>query len=217
MATATPRFKRSTPAARKVEILAAARQRFSTQHYDAVSTAEIADELGINRGLLYHYFGTKRQLYLEVIRSTVRIPVLPPIPELAASGRLEDALTESVEGWLIEVEREREAYLAAIRLASSFGPDEEAAAMVQASKEDAVDVALRAMFDDPDAAPAAVRSCARALGALAETAVVEWLAEGHLSRDQVRVLLVQTSTALWTNIGAIMAPPSIRPKRGPRT
>lgn len=73
------------------------------------------------------------------------------------------------------------------------------------------------MFDDPDAAPAAVRSCARALGALAETAVVEWLAEGHLSRDQVRVLLVQTSTALWTNIGAIMAPPSIRPKRGPRT
>ncbi|WP_405136271.1 TetR/AcrR family transcriptional regulator [Nocardia sp. NBC_01388] len=213
MATVTPRFRRSNPADRKAEILDAARRHFSTLHFDAVSTTQIAEELGVNRGLIYHYFGTKRELYLEVIRHTLQIPTLPPIPELVATGRLGEVLEERIEAWLIEVERDRDAYLAATRLASSYGPDMEAGRMVHESKEEALDQALSSLFQDPRQAPAAVRACARAVGSLAETAIVEWLAEGHLSRDQVRVLLVQMAGTLWENVDAVLAPPPIRVQR----
>ncbi len=212
MAKATTRWKRSNPDDRKAEILAVARRHFATKQFDAVSTADIADEIGINRGLVYHYFGTKRDLYLEVVRSTVKVPTFPPIPDMIASGTFEDVLEERLDQWLIEVEREREGYLAATMLSAS-GPDAEARAMVQASREEAIDTALASMFASPDDAPASVRACVRALGSLAETAVTEWLAEGHLSRDQVRELLVQTARALWENLSRIMMPPPIKAKR----
>ncbi|BAX96197.1 TetR family transcriptional regulator [Mycobacteroides stephanolepidis] len=212
MAKSTPRWKRGSPEDRKADILTTARHHFSSKPYDSVSTAEIADELGINRGLLYHYFGTKRDLYLEVVRTTIHIPSFPPIPELIASGTFENVLEELIDGWLVEIEQERDAYLTASRL-SAFGADAEAGAMVQESREQAIDVLMGALFKDPADAPAAARACARAQGRMAETAVVEWLSEGHLSRDQVRELLVHTSRALWENLSKILAPPPIKAKR----
>ena len=37
------------------------------------------------RGLLHHYFGTKRELYLEVVRTLMRMPS-NPVPEQGAGA-----------------------------------------------------------------------------------------------------------------------------------
>ena len=51
---------------RRQEILAAARRRFTAYGYKNTSVADIASELGIAQGLVFHYFKSKAALLYEV-------------------------------------------------------------------------------------------------------------------------------------------------------
>nr|AHA12084.1 transcriptional regulator [Streptomyces sp. CNH287] len=55
------------------EILAAARTIFSERGYDSASIRQIAAMAGVDAALVHHYFGTKEQLFRDV----VDIPVEP--------------------------------------------------------------------------------------------------------------------------------------------
>src|SRR6266487_1444027 len=59
---------------RRQQILTVAARQFAERNYDAVSMEEVAKEAGIARGLLHHYFGAKRELYLEVVRAMLAVP-----------------------------------------------------------------------------------------------------------------------------------------------
>ena len=80
---------------RRRQILAAARRLFSERGYSAVSTTEIAAEAGVARGLINHYFGTKRELYVEVVREMVRFRS-QPVPEYV-DGTTPQARLERVD------------------------------------------------------------------------------------------------------------------------
>lgn len=56
---------------RRQQILAAARRLFCDRPYSEVSMADLASAAGVTRGLLHHYFGAKRYLYLEVTRQLI--------------------------------------------------------------------------------------------------------------------------------------------------
>src|SRR5919204_3225638 len=94
-------------------MLACARRLFSERSYVAVSTSEIAREAGVARGLLHHYFGNKRELYLEVVRTLVRMPS-NPVPLQSPGRNLGVVIEESVERWLTMLERNRGTWIAAI-------------------------------------------------------------------------------------------------------
>jgi AcrR family transcriptional regulator len=49
-------------------ILEAAVELFSARHFDDVATTEITEKAGVAQGLLFHYFGNKRGVYLEALR-----------------------------------------------------------------------------------------------------------------------------------------------------
>jgi AcrR family transcriptional regulator len=49
-------------------ILEASQRVFSSRPYDEISIDEIAAEAAMSKGLLYHYFSSKRDLYLETLR-----------------------------------------------------------------------------------------------------------------------------------------------------
>lgn len=66
-ATATSR-RRLSPAERRQRLLEIGLELFGESSYDALSTDEIAARAGISRGLLFHYFGSKRGYYVAVIR-----------------------------------------------------------------------------------------------------------------------------------------------------
>jgi AcrR family transcriptional regulator len=42
--------------------------RFSARHFDDVATSDITETAGVAQGLLLHYFGNKRGIYLEALR-----------------------------------------------------------------------------------------------------------------------------------------------------
>jgi AcrR family transcriptional regulator len=191
MATSpAPRWQRLDHDERRRQILACARKLFSERNYSSVSTSEIAREAGVARGLLHHYFGTKRELYLEVVRTLLRMPS-NPVPQQRGGRGIEAVIAESVDRWLGMLERNRGTWLAAIG-ARGLGRDPEVEAILEQGREQAADRLIEALgASDPADAPAHLRAAVRAYGGFAEAASVEWLERGRLSRDQAQVLLVQ--------------------------
>jgi AcrR family transcriptional regulator len=53
--------------ARIERILSASQRLFSTQAYDAIAIEDLAAAAGMSKGLLYHYFASKRDLYVATV------------------------------------------------------------------------------------------------------------------------------------------------------
>jgi AcrR family transcriptional regulator len=185
----TPRWRRLDHDERRQQILTCARRLFSERNYSAVSTTDIAKEAGVARGLLNHYFGTKRELYLEVVRSLMRMPT-NPVPLQPGRG-IEVVIEESVERWLQMLEHNRGTWLAAIG-ARGLGRDAEVEAILDDARERAVDRLIEALQTyEAATAPPQLRATIRAYSGFAEAASIEWLERGRLTREQLQTLLVQ--------------------------
>ncbi len=185
-----PRWQRLEHDERRQQILACARKLFSERNYAAVSTTDIAREAGVARGLLHHYFGTKHDLYLEVVRMLMRVPS-NPLPLQSPGRGLEVVIEESVDRWLQMVQRNRGTWLAAIG-AGGMGRDPEAEAIMEEARERAADRLIEALQTyEASQAPPELRAAVRAYSGFAEAASIQWLERGRLSREQTKALLVQ--------------------------
>ena len=191
-----PRWQRLEHDERRRQILLVARRLFSEESYDAVSTSEIAQAAGVARGLLHHYFGTKRELYLEVVRTLMRMPSNPVPPERAGQG-LQAVIDASVDRWLEMLAANRGTWLAAIG-ARGLGRDSEVEAILEQAREQAADRLVDAVCHERGIAeaPPALRAAVRAYGGFAEAASVQWLERERLTREQLRALLVDGFLAI---------------------
>lgn len=188
--SSAPRWQRLEHDERRAQILACARRLFSERNYDAVSTTDIAREAGVARGLLHHYFGTKRELYLEVVRTLMHMPS-NPVPLQAPGRGLDVVIEQSVERWLVMLERNRETWLAAIA-SRGLSRDPELEAILEEAREQAADRLIEALQTYEAAqAPDELRATVRAYSGFAEAASVEWLLRGRLTRAETKALLIQ--------------------------
>jgi AcrR family transcriptional regulator len=195
-ASPAPRWQRLDHDERRQQILDCARHLFSERNYASVSTSEIARRAGVARGLLHHYFGTKRDLYLEVVRELVRMPS-NPVPLQAPGRGLQPIIEESVERWLTMLERNRGTWLAAVG-ARGLGRDSEVEAILDEAREQAADRLIEAL---------GIRKPSRELKALmrgysgfAEATSVQWLQRDRLSREQTRAALTQGFLTIVNNV-----------------
>ncbi len=178
------------PEARRDQILVCARRIFGERPYGAVSLADVAREAGVARGLVGHYFGGKRELYLEVVREMIAVPdsVLDRLPK----GSLEERVSGVVDRFLTVVSRHRGIWLVTVDV-MSHGHDPDIEAVMRESEEVTVDQLLRALDIDPDAEGIeSLRAMSRAFGSMARAATNEWLNRGTLTRDQTVCLLERT-------------------------
>jgi AcrR family transcriptional regulator len=180
---------------RRRQILAAARRLVSRRPYTEISMQEIADAAGVARGLLHHYFGSKRDLYLAVIRDLVQLPTLP----------VERAWEASVDAWMALMEANRDVWLTAVG-AGAAGRDAEVEAILDEAKELLAERALEALGFEPAAMTDELRAVARGYGGLAEEVAREWLERERLDRAQARALLVAALPRLLAAVGAGSGP-----------
>lgn len=183
---AAPRWTRLDHDERRRQIINAARKLFSKRHYADVSTKDIADAAGVTRGLLHHYFGSKHDLYLEVAREMLRVPILP-VQEPDGDASTDELWARSVDAWLDLMEDNRETWLTAMR-AGETGHDPKMREILDEASELVAERVLEAL--GLDGASPEQRAVVRCYGGLAQEATREWLERGRLDRDQVRVLLV---------------------------
>ena len=174
---------------RRLQILSAARRLFSERGYSAVSTTEIAAEAGVARGLLNHYFGTKRGLYIEVVREMLRVRPSQEVPEYVDGTTPLERLNESIDRWLEMISRNRESWLAAVG-AEGLGRDPEIEAVLDEAREEATLRLVAVLGLGPAAdAPPELHAVLRAYGGMAEAATREWLERDRWSREQVAAFL----------------------------
>jgi AcrR family transcriptional regulator len=201
--TAPPRRRRLEPDERREQILTCAVRLFGEHPYAAMSTTELAKQAGVARGLINHYFGTKRDLYLEVVRRLVTIPRFAV--ERLPDGPLETRVPAAVDWFLDGVSRNSKAWLAAT---GGWDPDVEQ--ILAAADETAADRVLEATGLAADAVE--LRAMVRSYGGMVKSACREWLVRKDLTRDQVRLVLTTTLLALIHD-----AAPRLRNDRPPLT
>lgn len=179
--------RRLAPEARREQILAVAVEVFGSRPYAEVATGEIAREAGVARGLLHHYFGTKRDLYLEVVRRMV----LPPVDHamVTPTGPLHSRVDRSVT-WFLDVVAEHGPTYVRVVGAEGIAADPEVERILARADDVAARVVLAAVGlsdgDDPRE-----RAVVRAYGGLVKSAVREWVGSGTLTREEVHRLLTR--------------------------
>lgn len=190
---AEPRFRRFEPDARREQLLEVAVRRFGERPYSAVSTREIAEEAGIARGLLNHYFGSKRDLYLEVVR---RMLLLPDVTDaVPVTGSLEARVRRAIDWFLDVVETHGKTFVAVT--AGHIGDDPDLERILFSAD----DVAARKVLEIvgmPTTGRHAERNRAaiRAFSGMVKNAIKEWIRAGTLTRKQVSFLLTETLVAV---------------------
>jgi AcrR family transcriptional regulator len=192
-----PKRVRMDRDARRRQILKAAGRLFGERPYSAVSVNDIADEAGIAKGLMHHYFGSKRDLYLEVVRETAAMPSIPlPDDDDLDSSQI---WQRSVGAFIGMVRQHPDLWLSSVTVG---GPesDDEVAEILDASKEVLADQTLTALGLDDRANDPALRALVRAYGGFVQELTVEWLGRGRLEEDQVRRAMVETLPLLIERI-----------------
>lgn len=190
--TASPR-RRLERDERREQLLRCATRLFGERPYAEVSTTDIAAEAGIARGLLNHYFGTKRDLYLEVVRRMVAVPALDPT---MLSGPLHRRIGLGVD-WFLDAVAGHGRTFAAVTGAGGIGADPEIEAILDAADDDAARRVLEVVGLDPE--DARQRALVRAYGGLGKAAVREWN-RGALGREDVHRLLSRTLQAVVRDV-----------------
>lgn len=145
---------------------------------------DVASDVGVARGLLHHYFGSKRELFLAVVERQVRIPPTVRIVPDGAIGDLDAVVATCVDWWLDLVEAAGGIWSGAV---SGF-VDTDVAEVFTVARDELVE----RMLDEvpfPPADRGLMRSALRCFAAVAGVATNEWLEAGLINRAQVAELL----------------------------
>lgn len=192
---AQPRRRRLEPDERRAQILECAIDMFGERPYAAVSTAELAQRAGVARGLINHYFGNKRDLYLAVVRRMVTLPRLDDM--VTPTGTDRERVDASVH-WLLDVISEHGSTWVKVTSHEGVGDDPEVQHILDQADDAAAERMLLMVGRAESAHSAELRAMVRAFGGLVKVAGREWITRGTLTREQVHVLLADMLMTLMT-------------------
>lgn len=169
---------RLAPEQRREQLLDLGVDQLSVRRLEELSIDTLAEVAGISRGLLYHYFSSKRDFHLAVLRRMADrvVAITAPVEELEPLEQLVHSLAAFVDF----VSTNHDAYVSFVRAAAAGDEDfhriyEEARAaltdriFVQAGGEVLAELDI---VDSP-----AVRLMVRGWSASVEDVVLSWLAD----------------------------------------
>ena len=180
-------YTRLDPAERRDQILDTANALFAERGYEDVSIEDIAKEAGVTRGLIHHYFGGRKDVYLALIErvGTIREEELRPPAGRSPGARVAD----SVSRWLDWTEANRTMYLAA--MAPGEGVADPDVRRVVADLVRRAIVLLTAFHSDIAEDSARLRYALECWTGLNRSATRRWL-RGEATREATEELLTST-------------------------
>ena len=194
---------------RRAQLLALGVSHFGRTPYDDVSIDDIARAAGISKGLLYHYFPSKRRFFVEVVRAgAARMLLLtePPPDELrsrALSPR--ERLAAGVEAYLAYVEGNARAYAWLLR--SGIGIDAEVRDVLEDARRAIADRIVEGLGLTGAKTPPSIRIALRGWIGMVEAASLDWVEHRmDMRRSMLRDFL---AAALEGAILAVVDPAAI--------
>jgi AcrR family transcriptional regulator len=191
--TEVPRRRRLEPDERREQILDCAIRMFGERPYAAVSTSDLAKDAGVARGLINHYFGTKRDLYLEVVRAMVGVPPMETVK--LPTGSVRHRVGVSVE-WLLKSIEAHGATWVAVTGSEGVGADPEVQRILDDADQAAAERVLEIVGITGEPNRDELIAMIRAYGGMAKSAGREWIVRGSLTRDQVGTMLTDLLVTL---------------------
>lgn len=175
---------------RRRQLMAVGAELFATRPYDEIAIGHIAAAAGISKGLLYHYFGSKRLFYVAVIREAAEAMLAATAPPGDLGPR--EALEWGVDAYLAHIAHHGQGYVALMR--GGIGTDDEVRAILDANRDAFADRLLGGLEGEPGPV---VRLAVRGYVGYVEAVSLAWLESGaELSREAVRELLVGAFSAV---------------------
>jgi AcrR family transcriptional regulator len=177
---------RLDPEARRAQLIELGLEMLSRQPREQVAIDRIAEAAGISRGLLFHYFPTKRAYHLAVVRAAAdrMLAVTEPDADLPLIQRLRSGL----EAYVDYVMQNEALYVSLVRGAA--GGDDELQAVFDRTRARVAERVLDAIgLDENDPA---VRVALRGWVGFVEEATLDWLRHHDLERDVLVDLHQQT-------------------------
>jgi AcrR family transcriptional regulator len=171
---------------RREELLELALEQFSTRAYDEVSLEDFAAAAGVSKGLVYHYFPGKRELYIATLRLASERLLARTEPDATLPKPLR--MHQGLAAYLDYVEGYAKSYTALLK--GGIGFDAEAAAIVDGCRQVVMERVLSAIGVDAARVPPALRQALRGWVGFAEATSIDWLEHRSPPKEQVLTLLV---------------------------
>ena len=180
--------------ARRGQLLELGKRLFNERPFDEISIDDIAAEAKISKGLLYHYFPSKKDFYVATVRAAAEDMVARTRPPegLEAAEKLERGL----DAYLDFVELHAGAYRALMRGGASV--DDSIADIVEETRATFARRIAEEGLNLSEPRPV-VRIALRAWLGFVEAASLDWLEKRDLDRTVIRAMLGTALTnALFT-------------------
>lgn len=190
----TAKRVRLNPQARREQLLELGVRMLTSRTLDELSVEELAEQAGISRGLLFHYFRNKQDFHRAVVQraadalleTTAPDATLDPLPRLTAS----------LEHYVDYVSTNYRAYLSLVRGAAS-GDD-----ALREIFDRTRDVLTRRITDNIEVFGTSdgptQRLLARGWSAMVEEVVLAWVPDPRISKEELLSVLTRTLPALLT-------------------
>ncbi len=182
---------RLTSDARRAQLLELGIAMFAKRSWDEVQIDDVAAAAGVSKGLLYHYFPTKRDFYVEVVREAARrLLATTETPE--GTPPLE-RLTTGLSRYLGFVEEHAASYATLLR--GGIGSDADTATIIEATRREFL---ARMARETGVVEPApALRLTFRGWLGFVEATSLDWLDRRDLPREEL--------LSLWAGaLGALL-------------
>lgn len=189
---------RLDPGTRREQLLDLGTRLLATRTVDELSVDLLAEEAGVSRGLLYHYFGTKRDFHAAVVRRAV-----DQLIAITAPRDIDDPLeqlTASLEAYVDYVQDNYAGYVSLVRAAG--GGNEEMRNLYLTAREALTSRMFEAAGDDALVSLGIIDSPATRLlvdgwAAMVEEVVIAWTADDHgLTKTALLASLVGSLPAI---------------------
>lgn len=192
---------RLSPEERRAQLIDLGVRMLADRPLEQISVEDIADQAGVSRGLLFHYFASKHDFHVAIVRhsSAEMLARTAPNLELPVIDMLRDVMAAYVD----YVSENRDTYVSLLRGTASGDPAmREVFESTRAETARRVVEQLPSLGIEPDAR---IALSVRGWIAFVEEATITWLRGPEIPRDELIELLVTALPAVALSAGAAEA------------
>ena len=167
--------RRLDPDARRAQLVQLGLDRIKERPFDQVLVDDVIRAAGISKGLLFHYFPTKRDFQVAVIQAAAAelLATLEPDPDLDVL----DQLRQGIDAYIGYIEQQPASYTAIVRGA---GSDEALLTVFEDTRDAIVDLIIDQVTPDPTPL---LRLAVRGWIASVEETTILWLRDRSCPRE----------------------------------
>ncbi|WP_406232732.1 TetR/AcrR family transcriptional regulator [Nocardia sp. NBC_01009] len=198
----TVKRTRLSPDERRTQLITLGAKMLGERAIEDISITEIAEQAGISRGLLFHYFPTKQDFQLAIVHHA-NAELLERVAPDRSLGTF-DMLRDSIDRYIAYVSENRTSYLALLRGPASTSPL--LVTLVEETRNAIVGIILtEAPVPVDDADRPRLLLAIRGWIAFVEETTLSWLRDEPISRHQLVDLLVESLVALALSLSPALA------------